>query len=312
MRLLGLASCLMLAATARADVSNDCLVCHSNERLAERDADGKVRSLYVDAQHFFATAHAKKGCLGCHGDLGLGPHDLALGRQPAVKPAFAPYVAKLPKARAVAVANCMGCHEKEFASYQQSVHGEATRAGKRGVPLCDDCHGNHAISMTDDIESPVNPAQQLHTCAKCHADGQVMAQYNVSTNVVKTFEHHFHGRKRLIGDARVAVCTSCHAPAASVHEIRGPKDPKSTVNPANHTEGCGREGCHPGTSEAFAKGFGHEVPSLAVRPLVFLISKIHILMMTLVLGTMFLHILLDIIRRKINASRAAAQSGGKA
>ena len=310
LRLIGLAGLLAVCGAARADVSNDCLVCHSNEKLAERSADGKVRSLYVDAQHFFATAHAKEGCLGCHGDLGLGPHELALGKQPSVKPEYAPYVAKFGKARQVAVSNCMDCHKAEFTAWKASVHGEAARAGKPGVPLCDDCHGNHAISPTDELESPVNPDQQVHTCAKCHESEKVMAQYNVSTNVVKTFEHHFHGRKRLIGDKRVAVCTSCHAPENAVHEIRAPKDAKSTVNPVNHAEGCGRQGCHPGTSEAFAKGFGHEVPSMAVRPLVFLIGKFHYFMMSLVLGTMFLHILLDIIRRKINKSRAAAQAAG--
>jgi len=316
MRLLGLAACLALAATARADVSNDCLVCHSNQHLAERRANGEVRSLFVDAKPFFATTHAKDGCLGCHGELGLGPHDLALGKLPAVQPRFAPYVAKLPKSRQMAVAKCMECHEEAFEGYSQSAHGEAVRGGKAGAPLCDDCHGNHAISKTDDLESPVNPDQQLHTCARCHADQQVMAQHNVSTNVVKTFEHHFHGRKRLIGDKRVAVCTSCHAPAKSPHEVRRPEDAKSTVNPVNHVQGCGREGCHPGTSEAFAKGFGHEVPSMALRPLVYLISKFHFFMMSLVLGTMFAHIILDILRRKINKSRAAAKQshgvGGKA
>ena len=293
-----------LVTSAPADVTSDCLVCHAGA-LAERRPDGSVRSLHVDGQKFFLSQHGGEGCLGCHGELGLGPHDLAAGRLPAIDEQYAPFLQGLSTSRQIALNNCMGCHKEAAVGYMASDHGQARKAGSEIAPLCDSCHGNHYISSLDDLESPVGIDQQDDTCASCHADQKVMAQVQLGTHVVETYDLHFHGRKRLIGDRRVAVCTSCHAPAENAHTILKPGDPQSTVNPANVDQGCGRAGCHPGVGEKFALSFGHEVPSFQVRPIVFLIGKVHYFLMSLVLGVMFIHIFLDITRRRLNYRRAA-------
>jgi hypothetical protein len=47
-----------------------------------------------------------------------------------------------------------------------------------------------------------------------------------------------HGKRLAAGDTKVAVCTDCH----SVHDLRPPSDPRSTVNPVNVATTCSR--CH--------------------------------------------------------------------
>src|SRR5208282_25199 len=47
-----------------------------------------------------------------------------------------------------------------------------------------------------------------------------------------------HGKRLVAGDSKVAVCIDCH----SVHDIRPPSDPRSTVNPVNVATTCSR--CH--------------------------------------------------------------------
>jgi nitrate/TMAO reductase-like tetraheme cytochrome c subunit len=303
--LLTLALALGLAPLA-ADETAQCLTCHDNANMALRDAGGKVRSLFVDPPKFYGSVHARKGCLACHGNLGLGPHGDALGKLPPLDARYAPLLRHLPRARQVALANCFGCHPTQLDTYQGSVHAQQVAKGSLDAPLCDDCHGAHAITGKEDPESPINPDKVPATCASCHAQRQVMARYDVSTNVVQTFESHFHARKRMIGDTRAAVCTSCHG----THRILGPKDPKSTVNPANVQATCAQDGCHPGKGAAFAASFKHQVPSTAVEPIVYLVKHVHEFMMVLVLGTMFLHIFLDVLRRKLNEARAAQAAKG--
>jgi hypothetical protein len=291
-----LAGAAALAGAARADESSDCLVCHSAQRLAERGPGGQARSLFVDPASYYGSAHGKQNCSACHGALGVGPHGAAEAGAPAVPQPYAAFLVGRPAARQVAVANCMKCHPKEFQQYQASIHAAACAGGDTAAPLCDDCHGQHAIRGSEDLESSVSTAQVPSTCARCHADAEVMARRDIKTNVVQTFESHFHARKRELGDTRAAVCTSCHG----VHEIRAPEDPASSVNPANAAHTCGQPGCHPGASPEFAASFSHRVPTMHVEPLVYLLTHVHHYMLYLVLSVMFIHIILDMLRRRLN------------
>jgi hypothetical protein len=51
-----------------------------------------------------------------------------------------------------------------------------------------------------------------------------------------------HGKRFLMGDTTVAICTDCH----SSHRVLEPEDPRSEVNKKRITETCGR--CHADTS----------------------------------------------------------------
>jgi hypothetical protein len=67
-----------------------------------------------------------------------------------------------------------------------------------------------------------------------------MRQYNPSLRTDQLDQYHtsVHGKRLAAGDSKVAVCTDCH----SVHNLRAPNDPQSTVYPTNVAKTCSR--CH--------------------------------------------------------------------
>ena len=77
-------------------------------------------------------------------------------------------------------------------------------------------------------------------CGSCHSDPAYMRQFNPSLRTDQLGQYHtsVHGKRLAAGDPKVAVCTDCH----SVHDLRAPSDPRSTVNPINVAATCAR--CH--------------------------------------------------------------------
>lgn len=290
---LGLLLLLAPALRAAPDPSSDCLVCHNNETFALRDADGRVRSMHVDPSRFYNSAHVKLGCAGCHGAMGPGPHGGPGGKAVKLPPEQQALLAgRAPSTGTAAAAACMSCHPEQARQFVHSVHGEALARGNRDVPLCHDCHGSHYISGADELESTVNPTNVPATCARCHANATVMAKHDLERNVVKTFQTSFHGSKRLLGDERAAICTSCHG----VHDIRAHDHPLSTVNPSNVASTCGT--CHKGATAAFASSFTHTLPESATAPVVYWVGQLYFLALYGTIGLMLLYVVLDIYRRR--------------
>jgi predicted CXXCH cytochrome family protein len=67
-----------------------------------------------------------------------------------------------------------------------------------------------------------------------------MRQFNpgLRTDQLGQYNTSVHGKRLATGDDKVAVCTDCH----SVHDLRAPADPASTVNPINVANTCAH--CH--------------------------------------------------------------------
>ncbi len=63
---------------------------------------------------------------------------------------------------------CGHCHEQQLERYRETFHGKAMALGATKVAACYDCHGYHDITRTEDPSSPINPANKVKTCAKCH------------------------------------------------------------------------------------------------------------------------------------------------
>jgi predicted CXXCH cytochrome family protein len=113
---------------------------------------------------------------------------------------------------------------------------------------CAACHGGDPREPGMEAMDPAKgyvgvPRRQqvVQVCGRCHADARFMKQYNPNLRVDQVAEYatSVHGRRlREAGDAKVAVCSSCHA----AHAIRPASDPKSSVHPLRVAETCGR--CH--------------------------------------------------------------------
>jgi predicted CXXCH cytochrome family protein len=144
--------------------------------------------------------------------------------------------------------SCLECHsiltdnlgvtEEKFS---QDVHAQ------KGL-TCASCHGGDASNDDPEIamgkkagfKGKISHAQIPQLCGSCHSDPDVMRKYNPGLRTDQLSQYHtsVHGKLLAKGDGKVAVCVDCH----SVHDIRPPSDPRSTVNPVNVPATCSR--CH--------------------------------------------------------------------
>ncbi len=190
-----------------------CTLCHGKPEFRKILVDGKIRDLFATADSLKGSVHEKKTCVDCHFDVSEIPH-----RQ-------------RPK-RVV----CTHCHYKgnaegapqsdAYLEYFESVHGKAIAGGNAKAPLCQDCHGSHAIHKVKEAESAVSRQNVAVTCGRCHIE--IYAQYRTS----------IHGVALARGITDAPACTGCHGE----HKIYDHKDPKSTVYATHVAAQCST--CH--------------------------------------------------------------------
>jgi predicted CXXCH cytochrome family protein len=166
---------------------------------------------------------------------------------------------------------CRQCHSAIFDEFAQSVHGEALLTEENpDVPTCIECHGVHSVN---DPTTALFRNRSPELCASCHADEELMAAYDISTDVFETYVDDFHGTTVTIFQSNdpntptnKAVCYDCHG----VHDIRRPDDPHAGIN-ENLLETCQR--CHADATANFSESWtGHHRPSLRDNPLMLLIT----------------------------------------
>jgi cytochrome b subunit of formate dehydrogenase len=187
---------------------------------------------------------------------------------------------------------CGKCHTEIKNEYVESIHGQLVMKGNGDSPSCTNCHGEHNILNIKDPDSPVafqNVSSQI--CSPCHSSIKLSEKYGLSANRYKTFSESYHGLALSGGSATVANCSSCHG----VHNIKPSSDPTSTINKANLVKTCGS--CHPGANETFTQGNIHVTLDKEDEPILYYISTTYIILLFTVLGGMFLHNLLDLIKK---------------
>ena len=159
--------------------------------------------------------------------------------------------------------SCIECHIKlddprlsaPAKAFDSDIHKS------RGLS-CNDCHGGDPNADTkeaakDPRKGYLGKPKTLDIpayCGKCHSDANLMKRFNPSLRVDQEREYYTSIHGKLLkekGETRVATCISCH----SVHGIRAPSDPLSSVYPANVAETCSK--CH--ASADYMKPFG--IPS---------------------------------------------------
>jgi hypothetical protein len=157
-----------------------------------------------------------------------------------------------------AVNSCLDCHSSLPEPYgvtpekfSQDIHSQ------KGL-TCASCHGGDSTSYDPDQamsrkagwKGKIDRKQVPQLCASCHSNPVYMRSFNPSLRTDQLDQYHtsMHGQRLAAGDTKVAVCTDCH----SVHDLRPPSDPRSTVNPVNVAKTCSR--CH--SDAAYMKQYG--------------------------------------------------------
>jgi hypothetical protein len=64
---------------------------------------------------------------------------------------------------------CGSCHQAQLSTYRDTFHSQVSNLGSYvEVARCSDCHGEHEILPASDPRSPVNSANLVKTCSRCH------------------------------------------------------------------------------------------------------------------------------------------------
>lgn len=130
---------------------------------------------------------------------------------------------------------CASCHSDvnlmrqynlrtdQYDEYLTSEHGRLLNQGNTRVATCISCHGVHEIRKKNDPRSTVFHTNVPETCAKCHADKELMDRYGKPHDQYEIYRKGYHG-KILYGEIRgknpliVPSCATCHG----IHGARPP------------------------------------------------------------------------------------------
>ena len=152
--LFALGAALALPAAAK-PANSECFDCHDSIASGPAPLAKKGDAPAFPAGLFAKSMHAKLACVDCHADISDVPHDKL---QPA---------------------QCASCHGPEAKQYATSIHGVSHQMGASGAATCTDCHGSHAILGARTLESPVFKLNLPRTCAKCHNNPGLSAEYRI-------------------------------------------------------------------------------------------------------------------------------------
>lgn len=244
-----------------------CAECHQTQH------EGQMASVHAEA---LAEGNLDAAvCTDCH-----GYHDTPVPNEPISRTAE----------------TCRQCHSAIFDEYAESVHGHPLLTEDNpDVPACIDCHGVHNIN---DPTTALFRNRSPELCATCHANEELMAQYDISTDVFRTYVDDFHGTTVTIfesNDPNVetnkAVCYDCHG----VHNILSPDDPDNGIK-ANLLVTC--QQCHPDATANFPDSWlGHHQPTLQDNPLMFLVNVFYAIVIPATVGFLGFLVATDIYRK---------------
>lgn len=253
----------------------NCLFCHKYKRLRAYDEKGELQNFYVDTHLFNQSIHRKVSCIGCHSDVEQIPHK----KTEKVDCAKACH---LDKWKALTGENFS--HREVAEMLQQSIHGvkpDDPPEIAEMKPDCKYCHLNDLYVLPEEVPSEKvlkrclnchkekglqeifihishrykhktsrSPLEIVELCASCHADEdfQNLVGFTGSKKeAVETYKETIHYRILQLGGDDTAECINCHA-TQSIHDIRPPSDPQSSIHPDNRYKTCQAEGCHPDAS----------------------------------------------------------------
>ena len=158
-----------------------------------------------------------------------------------------------------AVNSCLDCHSAHAGSSTESRRTSSARTftRRKASPAPVAMAATHPATIPPwpwarkaGWKGKIDRRRVPQLCGSCHSNPAYMRQYDPSLRTDQLAQYHtsVHGKRLAAGDTKVAVCTDCH----SVHDIRPPSDPRSTVNPVNVAKTCSR--CH--SDAAYMKQYG--------------------------------------------------------
>jgi predicted CXXCH cytochrome family protein len=215
---------LVVPLTAETLSNQDCLDCHTDPTTS-RAVQGKLTPMALFPTNTFQkSVHAKLKCTDCHDTV-----------KEMVHPSGLP------------PAQCASCHQEEAKLYAGSIHGMSKAMGASAAAACVDCHGSHDMQPVKHADSPVFKLNLPRTCAKCHSNDGITAEYRMKyPQVAAQYTESIHGQALLkMGLIVAPSCNDCHG----VHDIKRSVDRSAPINHANVAGTCGK--CHLGIETTY-------------------------------------------------------------
>jgi predicted CXXCH cytochrome family protein len=141
---------------------------------------------------------------------------------------------------------CWKCHLALEGAQGGPAHGYGEDIHAQNGLTCSDCHGGNpaAVDVGDAKDRTFRGVPRgkdvVAVCGRCHSDATYMRRFNPALPVdqAEKYATSVHGQLLAAGDAKAAVCISCHG----VHGILPADRPRSLVYARNLPATCGR--CH--------------------------------------------------------------------
>ena len=198
-----------------------CLNCHTNKDIIKRHpnlpssdfVNKYLNSIHARGVHLQGL-NVSATCTDCHGSHQILP---ASDIKSTVSRANVPHT-------------CGKCHEGIYNDYAVSIHGRLWQEGRKDVPVCTNCHGEHGI-----VDPQTNAAKKAipQECGQCHQ------------NRIATYRDTFHGQASSLGLTATAKCSDCH----TAHRILPQNDPNSSISKSQLQHTCAQ--CHNNINQNF-------------------------------------------------------------
>jgi predicted CXXCH cytochrome family protein len=166
-------------------VAANCMSCHGSHNILS----------HKDPKSTVARANIPNTCGACHGGVkdeylsGIHGKSLAEGNQkvPVCTDCHTAHAILQPTEadfRMQSTPICGSCHKDQLATYRDTFHSQlGLLGGYVETARCWDCHGAHGVLPASDPASPVNKANLIKTCGRCHADANLsFVQYQPHAN----------------------------------------------------------------------------------------------------------------------------------
>jgi len=202
-----------------AQTDEECLMCHGDASMMESMGVEDWENMVIDdTARYAGSVHADMGgCVSCHSDISSYPHP-----------------------DTVQQVDCGMCHYDAQQQWQNSSHGLSVQAGHEDAATCSSCHTAHYVYPSSDSASTVYPTNEWQTCAECHANTELIQEYDIpNPEAVDMYKTTVHGRALIDrGNLESATCSDCHG----AHKILPGRNIESQMHIFNVPETCGE--CH--------------------------------------------------------------------
>ena len=166
-------------------VAANCKSCHGSHHILSRK----------DPKSPTFKANIPQTCGNCHAGITANYFEGVHGKAVAAGKTGAPICSDCHTAHAIeqptaagfrmqSTPICGSCHKDKFSTYRDTFHSQlGALGGYVETARCWDCHEAHDVRPKTDPHSPVNDANLVATCGKCHAGANVsFVQYQPHAN----------------------------------------------------------------------------------------------------------------------------------